>query len=201
MQDENGSTSGLYRPWSPRRWERSEVREALDAVRGIGAEWRRPGLGECICAGVDWLRRWRSRGPAGRATMRRAVTALAVLLVTAAAAVLLAVVTHTAWPPVVVAILGTLPALYVAWLAVPGGRREGARAAPAERPAFGLPVNEWTPVELGVHQVIGGGPMSAYVLRPHDDLLRAALNPAVPASRSRRALAWAVHKDTGIPWR
>ena len=40
-----------------------------------------------------------------------------------------------------------------------------------------------TPVELGVHQVIGGGPMPAYVRRPHDELLRAVLDPAVPASR------------------
>jgi hypothetical protein len=48
------------------------------------------------------------------------VTALAVLIVTAALAVLLAVVFHLAWPPVVVAILGTLPTLYLAWLAVPG---------------------------------------------------------------------------------
>ena len=40
-----------------------------------------------------------------------------------------------------------------------------------------------TPVELGVHQVIGGGPMPAYIRRPHDELLRAVLDPAVPASR------------------
>src|ERR1035441_469665 len=47
------------------------------------------------------------------------------------------------------------------------------------RPAGG----RWDPVELGVHQVIGGGPMPAYVGRPHDELLRAVLDPAVPASR------------------
>src|SRR5260370_37533439 len=67
--------------------------------------------------------RWRHRRPrgrGGRAAVRRArVTALAVLIVTAALAVLLAVLSHLAWPPVVVAILGTLPALYLAWLAVP----------------------------------------------------------------------------------
>ena len=34
-----------------------------------------------------------------------------------------------------------------------------------------------------MHQVIGGGPMPAYVRRPHDELLRAVLDPAVPASR------------------
>lgn len=34
-----------------------------------------------------------------------------------------------------------------------------------------------------MHQVIGGGPMPAYVRRPHDELLRAVLDPAAPASR------------------
>ena len=34
-----------------------------------------------------------------------------------------------------------------------------------------------------MHQVIGGGPMPAYVRRPHDELLLAVLDPAVPASR------------------
>ena len=64
---------------------------------------------------MDRRGRWRPRKPAGRAGARRAgVTALAVLLVTAALAVLLAVRYHLAWPPVVVAILGTLPALYLA---------------------------------------------------------------------------------------
>lgn len=37
-----------------------------------------------------------------------------------AAVLLLAVLFHLAWPPILVAILGTLPALYLAWLAVPG---------------------------------------------------------------------------------
>ena len=34
-----------------------------------------------------------------------------------------------------------------------------------------------------MHRVIGAGPMPAYVRRPHDELLRAVLDPAVPASR------------------
>jgi hypothetical protein len=38
-------------------------------------------------------------------------------------------------------------------------------------------------VDLGVHQVIGGGPVPAYIRRPHDDLLRAVLDPVVSASR------------------
>src|SRR5215510_3762488 len=50
-------------------------------------------------------------------------------------------------------------------------------------PMYGRPAKRWDPVELGVHQVIRGGPMPAYVRRPHDELLRAVLDPAVPASR------------------
>ena len=132
---------------------------------------------------MDRWGRWRPRKPAGRAGTRRAgVTALAVLLVTAALAVLLTVRYHLAWPPVAVAILGTLPALYLAWLAVPGvisPPEPGAVTRPASAPF----VAQWHPVDLGVHQVIGGGPMPAYIRRPHDELLRAVLDPAVPASR------------------
>lgn len=51
------------------------------------------------------------------------------------------------------------------------------------KPTHGRPVTQWKPVELGVHQVIGGGPMPVYVRRPHDGLLRAVLDPAVSASR------------------
>ena len=131
----------------------------------------------CIPAVMDRWRSWRSRSPTGRAGARRAgVTALALFVVTAALAVLLAVLFHLAWPPVLVAIVGTVPALYLAWLAVPG-------AISQEKPVYGRRVAQWTPVELGVHQVIGGGPMPAYVRRPHDELLRAVLDPAVPASR------------------
>jgi hypothetical protein len=36
---------------------------------------------------------------------------------------------------------------------------------------------------LGVHKVIGGGPLPPYVLRPHDEVLAAVLDPGVPASR------------------
>ena len=137
----------------------------------------------CIPAVMDRLRRWRPRRPAGRAGTRRArVTALAVLIVTAALAVLLAVLSHLAWPPVVVAILGTVPALYLAWLAVPGVISPPGPGT-ANKPASGRPAKQWDPAELGVHPVIGGGPMPAYVRRPHDELLRAVLDPAVPASR------------------
>jgi threonine/homoserine/homoserine lactone efflux protein len=65
------------------------------------------------------------------------VRALGVLVVTAVLAVLLAVLFHLAWPPVVVAILGTVPALYLAWAALPGaisppGRGRRGRARPAQ---------------------------------------------------------------------
>jgi len=113
------------------------------------------------------------------------VTALVLLAVTAALAVLLAVRYHLTGPTVTVAILGTVPALaalYLAWAALPGAISPPEPGA-VEKPAFGRPVERWVAVELGVHQVIGGGPMPAYVCRPHDELLRAVLDPAVPASR------------------
>ena len=137
----------------------------------------------CICAVMDRLRHWLARGPTGRAIVRRAaVTALALLAVTAAVAWRLAVSFHLAWPPVLVSIVGTLPALYVAWLAVPGVISPPEPAA-AEKPTRGHPVAQWNPVKLGVHQVIGGGSMPVYIRRPHDELLWAVLDPAVPASR------------------
>ena len=126
---------------------------------------------------MDRWGRWRSRSLTSRADARRAgVTALALVVVTAALAVLLAVLFHLAWPPVLVSVVGTVPALYLAWLAVPG-------APGQKKPAYGRRAAQWAPVELGVHRVIGAGPMPAYVRRPHDELLRAVLDPAVPASR------------------
>ena len=41
----------------------------------------------------------------------------------------------------------------------------------------------WTPAELGVHPVAGGGPLRAYVRRPHDERLRVILAPPVADSR------------------
>src|SRR6516162_9437200 len=40
-----------------------------------------------------------------------------------------------------------------------------------------------TPAEFGVHQVTGGGPLPAYVRRPHDEQLRAVLDPGIQDSR------------------
>ena len=50
-------------------------------------------------------------------------------------------------------------------------------------PERGRPAGSWTAAELGVHPVIGGGPMTAYIRRPHDKLLRAVLDPHVADSR------------------
>ena len=134
---------------------------------------------------MDNLRRWRPRRPTGRAGARRAgVTALVLLAVTAGLAVLLAVRYHLTGPTVAVAILGgvpTLAALYLAWAALPGAIIPPEPAV--KGPAHGRPARRWDAVDLGVHRVIGGGPMPAYVRRPHDELLEAILDPAVPASR------------------
>jgi hypothetical protein len=136
-----------------------------------------------MCAVMDRLRRWRPRRPAGRAGARRArATALVLFAVTAALAILLAVQYHLAWQPVVVATLGTVPALYLAWAALPGALGPAEPAVPG-KPAYGRLAGQWEPEELGVHKVIGGGPMPRYVRRPHDELLWALLDPAVPASR------------------
>ena len=42
---------------------------------------------------------------------------------------------------------------------------------------------QWTPAGLGVHPAIGGGPLPAYTRRPHDERLRAVLNPETESSR------------------
>ena len=128
-------------------------------------------------------RRWLPRRPTSRADLLRArVTVLTLFALTVALALLLAVRYRLAWPPVMVSILGGVPTLYVAWLAVPGVISPPESLA-ADIPAYGRPVARWAPVELGVHQVIGGGPMPVYIRRPHDELLRAVLDPAVSASR------------------
>ena len=95
--------------------------------------------------------------------------------------------------------VGTLPGDHSSILDpdVPGNRTAGTvkqhllddlaagppEPAAAEKPTRGCPVAQWNPVKLGVHQVIGGGSMPMYIRRPHDELLWAVLDPAVPASR------------------
>ena len=131
----------------------------------------------CIPAVMGRWSRWRPRRPTGRAGARRVrVTALAVFGVAAGLAVLLAFLFHLGVAAVVVAILGTVPALYLAYLAVPGVISPPEPGA-VEKPAYGRLAGQWDPVDLGVHQVIGGGPMPAYVRRPHDELLRGRPGP------------------------
>ena len=119
-------------------------------------------------------KRWRSRRSAGRAGARRPWGAALVAAGLAGAALLLAFLFHLGIAAVAVAILATVPTGYLAWKALP---------TTAKKPHRGRPAPRWNPVELGVHQVIGGGPLPAYVRRPHDELLRAVLDPAVSASR------------------
>jgi hypothetical protein len=69
---------------------------------------------------IDRLRSWRPPRPTSRVGARRAGwTVVAVLVVTAALKLLLAFHYHQPLQPVVVSILGTLPALYLAYAAVP----------------------------------------------------------------------------------
>ena len=69
---------------------------------------------------------------------------------------------------------------------------------------------QWAPGELGVHPVAGGGPLPAYVRRPHDEPLRVILAPSVagsrlvvvrgePATGSTRA-AWEAVADVLAEW-
>ena len=88
------------------------------------------------------------------------MTALALFAVTAALAVLLAILCHQAWPPVLSSISLGVPTLYVAWLAVPGVI---SSPEPAKKLAYGRPAAQWNPVDLGVHQVIGASPMPTYI--------------------------------------
>jgi hypothetical protein len=157
---------GVIQPWC-----------LAQSICSTGPRW-------CIPAVMDlWQRRWRPRRPTGRAGARRAgVTALALLAVTAALSWRLAIVSHQAWPPVLISILLGVPTLYVAFLAVPGVISPPGSTT-ADKPTYGRSAARWDPVELGVHQVIGGGPMPPYVRRRHDDLLLAVLDPAVPTSR------------------
>ena len=105
----------------------------------------------------------RGRWP-GRAGARRAgVTALTLLAVTAALALVLALSFHLAWPPVLVSIAGTLPALYLAWLAVPGAiSLPGSHAE--KMPAHRRQVRRWDPRRLGVHAAISVPGVSDEVL-------------------------------------
>jgi hypothetical protein len=108
--------------------------------------------------------------------------ALTVLIAAAGLAVLVALITGQAWPPVVTGTIAALPGLYLAFLAIPGVVKPSERAI-GTKSVPGRPVGSWSPVDLGVHKVIGGGAIPPYVLRKHDKTLTAVLDPHVPASR------------------
>lgn len=95
-------------------------------------------------------------------------------LATAGLALLVADLGHLGVAVVGGLLLGGLPTTFLAWKALVGGAR---------KPAYGRPARRWNPLDLGAHQVIGGGSMPPYVKRPHDELLAAVLDPAVTASR------------------
>ena len=104
---------------------------------------------------------------------RAGVIGAASFALTGAASVLLAIWSRQPWPPALASVLILTPGLYLAWKAIPASaRRTRGRRAMA-----------WNPIDLGVHQVVGGGPLPPYIRRPHDDLLDALLDSAVPASR------------------
>ena len=62
-------------------------------------------------------------------------------------------------------------------------RQAWAQVEVSPVPARSRLARQWDPVELGVHQVIGGGPMPPYIRRPHDELLQTVTDPSVAASR------------------
>jgi hypothetical protein len=116
---------------------------------------------------------WRSRWPRLSGTGRAAVIATAASVLTGAAAVMLAVWSGQPWPPALASVLILVPGLYLAYKAIPDTARR----------AHGRRAGAWDPVELGVHEVTGGGPLPPYIRRPHDDLLDALLDPSVAGSR------------------
>jgi hypothetical protein len=101
---------------------------------------------------MDRLRIWRPRRPVGGARSAE-VTALVLLTLTAGLAVLLAVLSHQAWPPVLVSILLGVPALYVAWLAVPIRNGDTPNASPGSRGWFSSPRNG---SEVGHQEEVSG---------------------------------------------
>jgi hypothetical protein len=98
----------------------------------------------CISAMMGRWSRWLPRKPTSRAGVWRArVTALVLFVAATTMAVLLAVLFHLAWQPVLIGILATVPLLYVAWLAVPGVIRQPEPTA-ANKLAYG-DIREATP--------------------------------------------------------
>lgn len=79
---------------------------------------------------------------------------------------------------------GWMELLREARLSRESSRSSGPMAAGGERRGSTVrAAGDWDPVALGVHKAIGGNPLPAFVRRPHDDLLDAALDPDARASR------------------
>ena len=93
---------------------------------------------------LETLAAARTWGPRGCAACR--VTALALLAVTAAVAVLLAVRSHLAWPPVVVAVLGLPPCRPCTW---PGPRCPAGSARRNQVAVTSRPLAAWQAVGCG----------------------------------------------------
>jgi hypothetical protein len=127
--------------------------------------------------------RFRKRINSGRMTARRAGrTAVGLVATTAAAAVLLAYRFHLGIAAVVIAVIGGIPGLYLAWAALPNSPDE-QEDLNEHKALHGKLSRLWDPVDLGVHRVIGGGPLPPYIRRSHDFLLQAVLGPEVAANR------------------
>jgi hypothetical protein len=102
---------------------------------------------------VEYVRRWGARILRGGGGPRRPRTTVPVAVVLAGAGVLMAFLFHLGVALGITLALG-LAALWVAYLAIPVAIK---RARP------GRPVRRWDPVELGVHRVVGGGPLPPYI--------------------------------------
>jgi hypothetical protein len=92
----------------------------------------------------NWLGRWLV-GQVGAALAAAGFAGLALLL---------AFLRHLGVAAVAAAILAGFPAAYLTWAQLSAGTKKAA---------WGRPVRRWAPESLGVHQVIGGGPMPPYI--------------------------------------
>jgi hypothetical protein len=96
---------------------------------------------------VTRWQRWLARRPTGRTR----VGAWAVLAVTGVALVVLAALSHQAWSQVVVAVLISVPGVYLAW---PAEKSSAPETTAAEILARGQPAARWDLRRLGVHAAI-----------------------------------------------
>jgi hypothetical protein len=103
------------------------------------------------------LTAWRGGRLRLTGTGRAGLVAAGAFAVTGAADVLLTVQAHQPWAAPMASVLILVPGLYLAFKAVP----------PSPLPRRGRRAGAWDPVELGVHQVTGGGPLPPYFRRPH----------------------------------